>query len=369
MVTLSPNPWRTIRLLAVSALESRPIAETLLGLRRSGIDLEVIAPGHAPYAGLLRESGCAMESTYPGLDHRVALLARRKLRQESFDILYAEGLSCPASIPLAAYGSPTRVAVRLCYLESQRRLSMSGRLSCRAPKVDRILSDVDPEAYGDSLTARWLEDKTVTLPLAHDPRWYPASLEFASFGVPAGAFSVAAVTDGPNQGMERLIDCARELPMDLPIHFLLVAPESAHERLRRLIRKIPFTQRFHLSDAVEAAPAIMACCSVFVVTAWEVEVQRRSCMHCLSSGVPVLAESVSPLDLVVRPGASGELLPPGDTQALAHTLFELYENPERRALLGAGAQRLAGELPSMDVLVASTAAVFERILSGERKQQ
>ena len=156
--------------------------------------------------------------------------------------------------------------------------------------------------------------------------------------------------------------------MDLPIHFLLVAPESAHERLRRLIRKIPFTQRFHLSDAVEEAPAVMACCSVFVVTAWDVEIQRRSCMHCLSSGVPVLAENTPPLEHVVRPEVNGELLPPGDTQALAHTLFELYENPERRALLGDGARRLAGELPSMERFAASTAAVFERILSGERKQ-
>ena len=90
-------------------------------------------------------------------------------------------------------------------------------------------------------------------------------------------------------------------------------------------------------------------------------------MHCLASGVPVLAESVSPLEHVIRPGVNGELLPAGDTQALAHTLFELYENPERRATLAAGAARVAEGLPSIEQVAVELVAVFERILGGERK--
>jgi len=365
-----PEARGTIRLLAVSALESRPTAETLLGLHRSGLDLEIIAPGNAPYATLLREADCALLSTYPGLDYRAALLTRDRLRSRSVDILYVEGLSCPASILLASFGLPARVVVQLCYLESQCRLPMLNRLLCRSGKVARMVPDVDPEKCGDSLTARWLEQKSEMLPAAHDPGWYPVSSDLQSFGIPAGAFSVAAVTDGPGQGMEWLISCARELPMDLPIHFLLVAPESAHERLRRLIRKVPFTQRFHLSDAVETAPGVLARCSVFVVTDWQVEIQRRTCMESLVSGIPVVAPNVPPIEHVVRPGVNGELVPGGSTEALAQSLFELYENPEQRALLGAGARRLAEELPSVEQAVAMLGVIFERILSGneERKQ-
>ena len=109
-------------------------------------------------------------------------------------------------------------------------MSVPSRLFCRSPKVARVLSDVDPEASGDALTAQWLDHKTTILPSAHDPRWDPPSFEFVSFGIPAGVFSVAAVADGGDQRMEWLIEWARGLPMDLPIHFLLVAPESDHDR-------------------------------------------------------------------------------------------------------------------------------------------
>jgi len=363
MAPHSPEAWPTIRILAVSALESRPLAETLLGLDRIGLDLEVIAPGHTPYAALLRDADCALLSTYPGLDHRSALLTRERLRIGPVDILYVEGLGSPASIVLAACGLPARVVVRLCYLESNRRLPMPNRLVCRSPKVARVISDVDPAAAGDPLAARWLAHKTQILPSAHDPDWYPSTLDLTTFGIPAGAFSVVAASDGPGQDMEWVIGAARELPMDLPIHFLLLAPESTHERLRRLIRKSPFTQRFHLSDAIDTAPGVSSSCSVFVVTDWDVEIQRRASMQCLACGVPVVAPNVAPLDQIVRSGVSGELLPGGNTQALAQSLFELYEHPERRALLGAGAKRVAEERPSVEAVVAETAAIFERILA------
>ncbi len=327
-----------------------------------------MAPGNAPYAALFQDAGCTLVHSASGR-HPAALLARDRLRTKSIDILFLEGLRTPASIFLSAYGLPARIVVKLCYLESNHRLGMLNRSLCRSGKVARVLSDVDPGDAGDPLTVRWLGHKTMRLADGHDREWYPSTFDLTTLGIPAGAFSVAAVTDGSDQGMEWLLRGARELPMDLPIHFLLVAPEPMHARLRRLIRKIPFTQRFHLCDSVDAAPGLLACCSVLVVTDWAPEIQRRTCMQCLVSGVPVVAQDVTLINQVVRPGINGELLPCGDTQALAHVLFELYEDKERLTHLGTSARRLAEKIPSIDDVVAETVATFERILAAnpERK--
>ena len=319
---------------------------------------------------MLRDSGCPLTRVSPGggFGPRAARVARDRLKSAPAQILYLEGLRAPARLFLAARGMPTRIVARLLYLESNHRLSAVNRWLCRAGRVARILADIDPGSLGDAVAARQLRHKLTIVPSGHDPDWYPMSYELSAFGIPPGAFSVAAVSDGvEHPGMTRLIECVRDLPMDVPIHFLLLAPEQAHEPLRRLIRKHPFTQRFHLSELRGGAPGLLACCSVIVVTAWEMEIQRRACMQGLVAGVPIVAETSAPLEQLIRPGENGELLPRGDTQALAHSLFELYESPERRARLRSGAFRLAERVPPIDRVVDASAGVFRCILSGERK--
>ena len=328
----------------------------------------MIAPRAAPYSSLLREAGCDLTevSGGPRLDHRAALLIRERFRENPFDILYLEGLATPASMVLVAQTLPVKTVVRLCYLETGQRMPILNRVLYRSRKVAWILSDVDPAQAGDALTARWLQPKTTILPLGHDPGWYPASYDLTAFGIPQGAFSVAAVSDGSEHaGLGWILECARGLPMDLPIHFLLVAPKASHDRLRRLIRKTPFTQRFHLSDSMEEAPGLLAGCSVLVVTDWHAEIQRRTCRQCLASGVPVLAQAVRPMEQIIRPAVNGELVPEGDTDILAHTLFELYEDSERRTRLATAARRLAQSMPSMEQVVQETVATFARVLEIE----
>ena len=202
--------------------------ETLLGLRRRGFEVEVIAPGGAPYEALLRDSGCPLTrvSHGSGLGPRAARVARDRLKSAPAQILYLEGLRVPAQLFLAPRGMPTRIVARLLYLESNHRLPAVNRWLCRSGRVARILADIDPGSLGDTVAARQLRHKLTIVPSGHDPDWYPMSYELAAFGIPPGAFSVAAVSDGAEHpGMTRLIECVRDLPMDLPIHFLLLAPE------------------------------------------------------------------------------------------------------------------------------------------------
>jgi glycosyltransferase involved in cell wall biosynthesis len=151
--------------------------------------------------------------------------------------------------------------------------------------------------------------------------------------------------------------------MDLPIHFLLIAPESGHERLRRLIRKMPFTQRFHLCSRLEEAPGLLASSSVAVISNWRSELERRSCMQCLAAGVPVLGADTGIIRQMIQTEVNGELLSGNDPERLAHSIFELYENRDRRAMLSAGARRSARQWPSMHQQLLQMRSAFEQILT------
>ena len=57
--------------------------------------------------------------------------------------------------------------------------------------------------------------------------------------------------------------------------------------------------------------------------------------------LPLLSTAVGAIPEIVQPGVTGELVPPGDLDALTVALRGLLDDPERRREYGAAARRLA----------------------------
>ncbi len=297
------------------------------------------------------------------------MAVRAKLVSWPADILYLDSVSSPYAIVLATVAAPAKVVVRFSYLERYSGPSLLARALYRSSRIKLILCDIAPERAHDQLTARWLGDKITVLPSGYSTDWYKTDIDLQAFGIPGGAFTVAIVSDQRDDaGLEWLVACAHWIPMDLPIHFLLIAPESSHEPVRRLIRKMPFTQRFHLCTNIEEAPGLLASSSVAVITAWGSELQRRACMQCLAVGVPVLGVDATGIRDVIQPEVNGELLAADDPEPLAHSIYELYEDKGRRAMLSAGARRSARQWPSMHQQLLQMRSAFERVLAASPEQ-
>ncbi|HWF55060.1 MAG TPA: glycosyltransferase [Solirubrobacteraceae bacterium] len=80
-----------------------------------------------------------------------------------------------------------------------------------------------------------------------------------------------------------------------------------------------------------------------------------------AAGTPVVASDIAGYRDVVRDGHDGVLVPVGDAQALAETLRDLYDEPERRATLArnaaAGVERFAWPRVAAEVLEAYRDAI------------
>ncbi len=80
-----------------------------------------------------------------------------------------------------------------------------------------------------------------------------------------------------------------------------------------------------------------------------------------AAGTPVIASDIAGYRDVVRDGVDGVLVPPADPQALAETLRDLYEEPERRAEMARAAaddvQRFAWPRVAQEVLTAYEDAI------------
>jgi glycosyltransferase involved in cell wall biosynthesis len=62
-----------------------------------------------------------------------------------------------------------------------------------------------------------------------------------------------------------------------------------------------------------------------------------SVVESLAAGVPVVATAVDGTPEVIRPGTNGDLVPPGDSAALARAVLAILADDERRRSMAAAA--------------------------------
>jgi glycosyltransferase involved in cell wall biosynthesis len=90
-------------------------------------------------------------------------------------------------------------------------------------------------------------------------------------------------------------------------------------------------------------------------------------IEAMASGIPVIASRIGSTSTVVRPGATGFLVPPGDVGALTAAILDLYSDPVRAAEYGKAALVAARSGYTTEQQADRTAALFEQLVSGSAK--
>jgi glycosyltransferase involved in cell wall biosynthesis len=76
---------------------------------------------------------------------------------------------------------------------------------------------------------------------------------------------------------------------------------------------------------------------------------------------PVAVTDLPPLERVVKDADAGRVVPPTDPEALAESLLDLYENPERAAALGANGRRAVEDRYNFSRDAATLRGVYRRV--------
>lgn len=85
-------------------------------------------------------------------------------------------------------------------------------------------------------------------------------------------------------------------------------------------------------------------------------------LEAMAAGLPVVGTDVDGIGEMVRPGVTGELVPPGDPTAMALALTALLSDPGAAMQMGIAGQAVAAEA-RMDVCVDGYYELYERLLS------
>jgi glycosyltransferase involved in cell wall biosynthesis len=213
------------------------------------------------------------------------------------------------------------------------------------------------------------KDKMVVIPSGVDPapfrRPYGESTADVrrELGLPEGARLVAGLFSriAPWKGQHLAIEATAQV--DATALVVVGAPlfgEVAYaEELGRMVERLGLASRVKLLGFREDVPRLMRAVDVVVHTSTAPEPFGRVLVEAMLVERPVVASDAGGAREIVEDGATGLLVPPGDSEPLADALRRLLDDPALRVAMG----RRGRERAERDFTLASTLEALDRLLA------
>jgi L-malate glycosyltransferase len=327
---------------------SRPDVALAAGLASAGVALRIIAPEGSHCARAVEGAGLPLAGTLPhrwwGRSLRAWL--RKGCEDDGIEIVHlfdrpAVSLALPALRDL-----PLAIVMRHDRSGGVQRWNPFARMAQLHPRIDRVVCTC--EAARAELARRRDPATVLAIRPGHRLDWYAGkTADLQRFGVPRDAFPVAVVGNyRPRKGIEYVIDAAQWLPLDAPVHFLLVGAGLSNRSVLERITRSPLHDRFHLVGHQQEAPQITAACAVAVRGAFRREGIPQTIVEAMASGVPPVITDTGGARELVGPGDAGIVVRPRSARAIGEAILWLLEHPEeRRAMSRAARTRIAEHFP------------------------
>ncbi len=364
----------TLSALCVASYSDRPETETFIGLRRRGVDVEVMCPPSAPNRARLLDAGVpVIDLEAKGrFDLQAQRVIRARLRAKRYDVLHCFTNPTISSGIRAAHGIPVKIVLYRGIVGNLSFLNPIDYTTFLHPRVDRIVC-VCEAVRAFLLSMRLLgkrlpPQRPVRIYKGHDLEWYqqpPA--ELASVGVKDGDFVIITVANNrPRKGIGVLVNAMAHLPSTAPVRLLLVGAGMDAPDLQRRIAASPRRDRIHVTGYRKDAASMAAAADVFVLPTLRREGLPRGVIEAMCYGTPPIVTSAGGSPELVVNGDSGMVVPPHDAPAIAAAVTRLMQDPAARERMGMAARARIRDHFRIDATIEQTHALYRELAAAPR---
>lgn len=176
-----------------------------------------------------------------------------------------------------------------------------------------------------------------------------------------GRMVTIASADVPLKGVPVLVEALTRLPRDAWSELVIVGPSSRRTQL--LLADAGVADRVRCVSGVsdEELADLVGSAEVLAVPS-RYEGFSLPAVEAMASGTPVVASRVGALPTLLSGGA-GELVPPGDPEALADTLQAVLADPDKRAAMGAAGRERAVAEYSWRAVARQTVDLYREVIT------
>jgi len=358
-----------MRVLVLTDIYNRPETETFIGLKKAGVDLEMLVRPEPAYPRV-QEAG--IPTTDFAVNGRFDLKAikalRKKLKEGRYDILHAFNNKAVSVGVIASVGLPVRIVAYRGIVGNVSFLSPNSWMTYLNPKVKKVICVCEAirtfflkmNFLGHKLDPK----KFVTIYKGHKLEWYQApQTDLTQFGVPGNAFVIGlAGRDRPRKGIEVLIEAINRLPENVDVHLLLVG-KMHRKKLMRKIAASPRKNNIHLAGYRKDAPQIAAACNIFCLPSLEREGLPRAVIEAMAYGTPAIVSDTGGNPELVQNGVSGFSVRAGSADQLSEAIYKIFRDPELCKSMGIAAKERIDRHFNNQTTVDETLALYKEVMA------
>ena len=315
-------------------VSTRPEAELFIRLHRQGVRVTIMTYPDAGYIHRFREMGLRVIPFHPEKKRHGPSIQRirQELIEGKYDLLHLFNSKAITNGIPAAKGLSVKVILYRGYTGNIHWYDPTAYWKYLHPRVDGIMCLADSVRehiqgnmfFGD-------KNKAVTINKGHDPDWYASiePLDLTELGIPRGAFTLACVANNRRmKGIPYLLEATHRIPVELPIHLILVGNGMDIPPLRKIRQRSPNRAKIHLPGFRKDALQIVKAANAFVLPSIKGEATTKALLEAMSLGVAPIITDISGNRGVVLQQENGLVVPARDPAQLARAMVYLYEHPE-----------------------------------------
>jgi len=147
------------------------------------------------------------------------------------------------------------------------------------------------------------------------------------------------------------------------VKFLIVGHGPEADKLENQAKELGLEGRLAFSGLVpnDQLPAYYAASDVFAFHSWH-EGLGIVLLGAMSTGKPIVTTEAGGTVDLVRDGANGYIVSPGDTSAFSRAILRVLDDPETQSRLSADARRMAEQEFAWDVVADKYMEVFRQAM-------
>ncbi|MEZ5038245.1 MAG: glycosyltransferase family 4 protein [Saprospiraceae bacterium] len=363
---------KPIKVLVISNYDDnfnavRPEGEIFIGLKKAGLEVEVMTYGSTPFAARFREAGIRVIDFHPQkkIDGVAIKLIRETLEAGQHDILHLFNNKAIINGIIAAWRLPVKVVTYRGYTGNIHWYDPTCYLTHLNPRVDKItcLADSVKELFQRQLFFK--KEKAVTVNKGHRLAWYEGveAADLSEFNLPPNAVTASIVANARKmKGIPYLMEATKHLPEDAPIHFFLIGRNMDVPEVRKILATSPYKDRVHFPGFRRDVLQLVKACDFSILPSIFGEATPKGALEAFFLGNPTIITSIPGNRGMAIDGETGLVVPPRDHIALAKAIEKLAFNPALRQEMGKKGQAHIASFLSVERSVSEMKKVYEGLL-------
>lgn len=348
---------------------TRPEAEIFIGLKKEGLDIEVITPGDSVYAQKFKKNGIKVYEKLISKKYNNVEISFIKdiLLMGKHDVLQLFNGAAIVNGIQAAKKLDVSVVLYRGFSGHIHWWDPSAYTKFLHPRADKIICN----SIGvEEIFQRQLffdASKAITINKGHDLAWYAdvKPFERSELGIKDSSLAIACVANNrPMKGVKYIMEAITKLPSDINIDLFLIGKGLDDEEFKNIIKGQPNKSKVHFMGFRKDALRIVAVCDSIIMASTKGESITKAVLEAMSlNTAPIISDIAGNRELVVQ-NENGLIFPSKNSVKLAEAIIKMEANREKTKEMGEKSRERISGLLNIKTTISKYKKLYEE-LSGK----